>query len=56
VTDDEAIAGLNALPFDDQETAHIRADDILVAVLKQLAPNVAAAWEEAAKRIGFWYA
>ena len=52
----EAINKLNALDGDDQESAHVFADEILVAWAKaNFGGQVADAYEAAKKRIGFWY-
>lgn len=55
---EDAIAELNAMnEGGDNEIAHGRADDILISVLKaEGLSDLAAAWERAANRVGFWYA
>lgn len=54
----EAVADLNAMTEDgDQELSHSEADDILVRVLTEAGYiEVAAAFEAARERVGFWYA
>ena len=57
MTRDEAIRQLNSLGSDDQETAHILADNILLEVLAEYDfRDVAEAWIRANERIRFWYA
>lgn len=51
----EAIAALDALN-DNQYDDHIKADEILLAVLRSKGLGmVAAAYERARKRVTFWY-
>jgi hypothetical protein len=53
----EAINKLNALTNGDPEVAHAQADDILAAWVKANGgEQVAAAYEAAGDRVGFWYA
>lgn len=58
MTEDEAIAKLDALGSADIEVTYIDADDVLVAFLRANGfERVAQAYEEVQKRCnGFWYA
>ena len=55
---EEAIDKLRALTdfAFDQEAAHQEADDILIVVLRTLAPDVAHEYEVLRLEKGFWYA
>lgn len=54
---DAALHKLNAMqPPTDEEIIHVERDRIILEVLRTFAPEVAKAAEDAAKRIGFWYA
>jgi hypothetical protein len=49
-----AIAALDAIPPGDNETAHVDAEAVLLALVH---PEVQKAWERAKQRVGgFWYA
>jgi hypothetical protein len=52
MTESEAVAALDAL-VDDPNASHIKADDILCAVVPKA---VADAYHRAADRVTFWYA
>jgi hypothetical protein len=53
----EAVAQLDALSWNDPETAHGRADEILCEFIRAIGhAEVAVAFEAAADRVGFWYA
>jgi len=52
----KVIAGLDALESGDSEAAHGRAEDLLLAWVEIVNPEVAAAWRRAENRIEFWYA
>lgn len=53
----EAVAKLQALTWADPEEAHGEADEILCEFLRAIGhTGVAAAFEAAADRVGFWYA
>ena len=58
VSPEEAIDKLRALKdfAFDQEAAHQEADDILIVVLRTLAPDVAREYEVLRLEKGFWYA
>ncbi len=53
MTNEEAVKALEAITHDDEEIAHRKADDILLAVVH---PAVAQAYSELKSRVGFWYA
>lgn len=56
MTKDEAVARLNALEGDPEDT-HERADRILLDYLRANGGEaIAAAFEDARAQIGFWYA
>ena len=56
MTDQEAVAKLNALTGDNPEGKHSAADSILIEVLREHGHNdVADAWEAARARVPFWY-
>ncbi len=53
----DAIRKLDALPGDEQEIEHGKAENILLTFLRQnMAGDLAMAFERANKRVGFWYA
>lgn len=57
MTDEQAIAALNALDGADEERDHVNADAILMTVLREVGRGeVVDAWAEARRRVGFWYA
>lgn len=58
MTAEEAIARLKALDVDDtdREIAHCRRDEILIAFLETVAPEVAEAAVTLEANVGFWYA
>lgn len=56
MTPEEAIAELRTLKDADNEAAHQEADDILIVVLRTLAPDVAYEYEVLRLEKGFWYA
>ena len=56
MTPEEAIAELRTLKDADNEVAHERADNILIVVLRTLAPEVSYEYEVLREKVGFWYA
>ena len=57
MTETEAINELHLLQEGDPESAHGRADGILIEFLESSGyPELADAYEDARSRIGFWYA
>lgn len=55
LTADEAIRLLGEVSTD-SEVGHGDADDILLAFIRGVAPEVEIAWRAAEDRVGFWYA
>jgi hypothetical protein len=57
MTPDEAIKKLDALDAEDQESAHVEAEEIVLRLLRHHGfADVADAFERAKDRVRFWYA
>ena len=56
MTAERAVEQLNALPVDDEEMSHVKAEEILCELLRsQGMAEVAIAFDAAVRRCGFWY-